>query len=286
MSGPAARPVRDGGSIRRLVVALVLSSPPDPAGLQEALSSYDALRARYPRQRQQRAATVSLGLAQAVVDPAESGELAGFSFDYLEPDGNVKQALSCTEKVLNILRTDCSDPSQIIEDAHEEFRQVLPPLGRDVNNLVVERLDRFAWDGAHRDFRAACIFREGSGWLTPNIFAAQDMWHTNHGLFEYTMDPYPHRLLHVIEVNALPASEASPPESGTTIVADVKQQLNVIHGMSGPGQGNRAMSPDELLDGAGLLRSYAQHGFQCAERALADILNEVLLEQTGLGAAA
>ena len=283
MTGALAGPVRAEESIKQVVIGLILTSRPEPDAMREAISLHGALRQRYPRRHEHRANTFALNPAKGLVDGVEASELAGFSFDYVNPDGNVKQAILCVDQTLRVVQTDCSDLNQIWEKAYEEIAMVLPVLGQDVTNLVFERLDRFVWDGERSEFRAENLFRSETRWLTPNVFDARDIWHSHHGFFEYRKEPHPHRLLHVVEV----ATEDRPTEPAMTLVADVKQSLNITNGMHAPGERNRTMSTEELLrPECRLLHDYFSDLMKRTETVLMDLVNEDVYREIELGVGA
>ena len=259
-----------------MLVALNFVSAPTTEALKEALSLHERMRDRYPRLQELRATTVSVA-PRAVATGMDAGEVAGFAFDYSKPDGSVKQSMVCTDKCVYIERTDCPDSAQVQRAVQEEYELVLPILGGDVANIAVQRLDRFVWDGARNDFRAASLFQRESGWLAPNVFDAKDMWHSNHGLFEFADRPHSHRLLHAVEVHTRPASEAVPKEPGATIVIDVVQKLNVVHGIQQPDEKPQAVAVANLLEGKGgndLLRKYMADMLTKTESLLSKVVND------------
>lgn len=278
MTGARARPARAQGSTIQTAVALAFVSAPTTEALKRVLSLHDKIRDRYPRRQEMNAVRMSLnpGALPAGMDP---GEVAGFTFDYSKPDGTVKQAMGCTDRVLYVQRTDCPDSGPVQLEVQEELELVLPVLGGKVANIAVERVDRFVWDGARMDFRAASVFRMDSGWLAPNIFDAVDMWHSNHGLFVFADKPHGHRLLHSVEVHTRPASEAVPKEPGTTIVVDVRQKLQTVHGMRQPEDQVQTLTTADLLGSEGeqgLLGEYMADMLTRSETLLSDIVNDTM----------
>ena len=209
-------------------------------------------------------------------------QLVGFSFERLRPDGEVEQALAGVNNSLQMSRTACSDLAQVQREACEEFATLLPMLGGQVTNVIVERLDRFVWDGAYEDFRADRIFRVDSRWLVPNIFSAHDLWHTNHGYFEYRSAPRDHRLLHTVEVHVAPAAEATPrePDADATIVADVKQTVNALNGMREPEGDEERLDPAAAISAeGGAMREYLPFMFAATDGVLHDIVNDEMLSR-------
>ena len=278
MSEVLARPARPEGSTIHTIVAVTFVSAPTTEALREALSLHDRMRDRYPRRQEITATTVAVNPG-AMAAGMNTGELAGFAFDYSKPDGSVKQAMGCTDKVVYIQRTDCPDAAEVQREVQEEYELVLPILGGDVANITVERLDRFVWDGARDDFRAANVFRRESGWPAPNIFHAEDMWHSNHGLFVFADKPHSHRLLHAVDVHTRPASEAVPKEPGATTVVDVKQKLQVVHGMRQPEEKAETVAAADLLRGEGggsLLSEYMTDMLATTEKLLSNVVNDNL----------
>ena len=285
MSADSARPVGPSNSIKRATVGLVLDQAPDANDIQQALSIHDAnkrLRERYPRRQEHRAATITVNARDGVVRPVDSGALVGFAFDRLEPDGEVAQSIACIENTLRMVRSNAVDLAGVQTDAREEFGLLLPRLDKSVARLVIERLDRFVWDGDYADFGASVVFRSDSKWLTPNVFSAEDMWHSHHGLFEYRDHPQKHRLLHTVEVQVIPSDEAIPKEVGTTIVADVKQSLDVLHGLTRPRTRQQTIPPAELLNDDGLLSDYLAAMISASERTLAGIIRTDICHEIGL----
>ena len=116
-----------------------------------------------------------------------------------------------------------------------------------------------------------------SGWLAPNIFDAIDMWHSNHGLFVFADKPHGHRLLHTVDVHTRPASEAVPKEPGTTIVVDVKQTLQAVHGIRQPEDMAQTLRTTDLLASEGehgLLSEYMADMLTKSETVLSEVVND------------
>ena len=273
-----ARPVHDGVSKRQVKVGLLFATALDGEAIRAAMPLFEGMRDRYARRQEHQ--TVALGMGSGVAPPGS--QLVGFSFDRLRPDGEVEQALAGVNNSLQMSRTACSDLAQVQREAYEEFATLLPMLGGQVTNVIVERLDRFVWDGAYGDFHAERIFRVNSPWLVPNVFSARDLWHSNHGYFEYRSAPRDHRLLHTVEVHVVPAAEATPRDSDAdaTVVADVKQTVNALNGMREPG------GSEERLDSAaaisaegGAVREYLPFMFSATDSVLHDIVNEEMLSR-------
>ena len=278
MTEASARPARPEGSTIRTIVALNFVSAPTTDALRESLSLHDRMRDRYPRRQELRATTVAVNPG-AMATGMNAGELVGFVFDYSKPDGAVKQAMGCADKAVYIQRTDCPDSAKVQREVQEEYELVLPVLGGDVANIAVERLDRFVWDGARNDFRAANVLRRESGWLAPSIFDAEDMWHSSHGLFVFADRPHSHRLLHAVDVRTRPASEAVPKEPGATIVVDGTQKLQVVHGMRQPEEKAQTMAAADLLRSegrGGLLSEYMTDMLARTEELLSKVVNDNL----------
>ena len=276
MTAVLARPVRGDSSIRQVVVALTFVAPPGAAAIRDALALHDRLVERYPRRQELKGATLTLN-AGAKTPGVTQDDLVGFRFDYVEPDGSLRQAINLADKVLYIQYTDCSDFVELRREIEEEFRLVLTPLAGTAANVGMERFDRFVWTGPRSDFRAASILRPDGGWLAPNIFDATDMWHSNHGLFEFLDSPRTHRLLHAVDVHSAPAQDAVPSEREATVVVDVKQKLQVLHEVHAPGQEPQPMSCEDLLgtvEEGGLLREYMSAMLTRSDSMLSNIVND------------
>ena len=274
MTGNLARPAREEGSVSLVAVGVTLESRPAQDAVRNALALHSGLKERYPRVQERRAATVFVGPDRGVVGGPEARELVGFSFDFVNPDGNVPQALVCADQALRITRTHYPNLEQLQAQACEELDMVLPALEQGVGTLIVERLDRFISTAPRNDFRAVHVFRKDAPWLTPNIFDATDMWHTHHGLFSYPDAPHPHRLLHDLQVHTVPAEDARPTEPEATVVVEVRQSLHVLHEMNTPGATSRVMPAEEFLGEGGLLRDYLPYLMAEAESLVSALVDE------------
>ncbi len=274
MTGNLARPAREAGSVSRVAVGVILESRPAQDAVRNALALHGGLQERYPRAQERRAATVSVDPDKGVVDEIEARELAGFSFDFVSPDGNVPQALVCTDQALRVVRAHDPDLERLQAQAFEELDLVLPALEQGVGALIVERLDRFISTAPRSDFRAGDVFREDARWLTPNVFDATDMWHTHHGLFSYPDAPHQHRLLHVLQVHTVPAQDARPTEPEASVVVEVKQSLQVLHEMNTPGAASQVMPAEEFLGEGGLLRDYLPYLMAEADSLVSALVHE------------
>lgn len=278
MTEARARPARAEGSTIHTLVALTFVSAPTTEALREALSLHDGMRDRYPRRHEIKRVALSVN-PEGIATGTDPGEIVGFKFDYSKPDGTVKHEMVCTDKAMYIHRTDCPDSGQVQREIQEEFEQMLPVLGGDVVHITVERVDRFVWDGTRKDFRADSVLQTESGWLAPNIFDAEDMWHSHHGLFLFAEQPHSHRLLHTVEAHTRMASEAVPKEPETNIVVDVRQKLRVVHGMRQPEDKPQTLTTAELLAGEGehgLLSEYMADMLTRSETLLSTVVNDAV----------
>ena len=264
-----------------------LAGQPDEAHLHAGLAKHDSLKDRYPRKQELRATMIPFDPTKfsSLEKPPGAGTLMGFSFDSLKPDGQVERAVSYRDGALSIMRTECGDWGLLQEQVSEEFEMLLPALGRGVEALVHERVDRFFWPEPRDTFRAADLFRPASRWLVPNVFQAETLWHSFHGLFEFLDLPEPHRLQHVVEVQTVPGTALALPPDGVAAVAEVKQNLTVVHGLKASGQEPATtLLIEELLGGGrGLAATYWHAVRTRADDVLAEIVNDEMCKEIGCG---
>ena len=255
---PNPRQWNEGGhAIVNAAFAVIFASDPTSQTIRELLALHSKIKEDYPRRKETKGRMIGFR-ADTLEDEAfhpEIGEavLAGFTLDSLRADGQVVRSITLSDKKLSIVRADYDSWKKTWGEVREIFVLMLPVLLErlDVVAFQLQYHDRFVWEGERMDFRADMIFRRGSEFLTPNIFEMRDLWHSNHGYFEYPDQPHKHQLLNVADVQVVPPESAGlDPEPW--LLAEMKMNHRTFHGVErAGGQATPIKTAEEVLGAAG-----------------------------------
>ena len=260
----APRPWNENGhAIVQAAFSVDFALPPVPSTIREVLSLHPRIREEYPRKREITATPIASFETGREVQPAAAGEpqLGGFTFDSLKPDGEVERAVSLVANKLSIMRADYESLDRTWKEVRALFEFMLPVLleRSAVIGFHLEYHDRFVQEGGRGGFQADMVFRRGSRWLAPNVFEAEDLWHSHHGFFEYLDRPHKHQLLNVVEAQLIPI-DSGPHDSGSELAADIKLKHRVLHGVARAGGAAEETNSVKAIFGtgedAGLLDAY------------------------------
>lgn len=282
----------NGHAIVSAAFAVIFASNPTPQTIRELLALHSKIKEDYPRRQESTGRVIGFRTDTLVEDEevhTEVGDpvLSGFTFDSLKADGQIMRSITLNENKLSIVRTDYDSWEKTWGEVREVLVLMLPvALERlDVAAFQLQYHDRFVWEGEQADFRADIIFRRDSEFLAPNVFEVKDLWHSNHGYFEYPDQPHKHQLLTVSDVQVIPPGRAEL-DTGPWLLADVKFNHRAFHGVErAGGQGTGIKSVEEVLgaEGAtGLIDSYMNEMHDRDKQLLARLINDEMCDRIKL----
>lgn len=237
--------------------------------IREVLALHSKLKEKYPRRQEKRRGVVGIPAdvlkGQEILTEVSEPVLAGVAFDSLFSNGSVECSVVLDEKTLTSVRADYHRWQTTWPEARKIFALILPVILErlDVVAFHLQYQNRFVWEGSPDGFRAEAVFRTDSQFLAPNVFEAPDLWHSNHGYFEYPDEPSKHQLLSTSDVNVvLPQRVGAEADAGWGLVAEVNLNHRVIHGVEHAGGTAKPVgTTNEVLgaeDGRGLLDHYLE----------------------------
>lgn len=284
------RPWNESGhAIVQAEFAVNLGAPAAPSTIRELLSLHPKVRERYPRRQELNAVQIATLGTEGAAPPPVPGEmqLGGFIFDSLEPNGETERSITLVGNRFSVMRADYESWDRTWGEAREIFVLMLPVLleRSSVIGFHLQYQDRFVWDGERCRFRAEMVFRKNSRWLAPNVFEAEDLWHSHHGFFEYPEEPHIHQLLNVLEAQISPLAT---PGSGseTEFATDVKLSHRIVHGIDrSGGRPVEARTVGDIFgneDGAGLLDIYMAEMHDRNKLILSQTINDEMCDRIGL----
>ena len=286
----APRPWNENGhAIVQAAFSVDFALPPVPSTIREVLSLHPRIRKEYPRKREITATPIASFETGREVQPVAAGEpqLGGFAFDSLKPDGEVERAIRLVANRLSIMRADYENWDRTWEEARRVFELMLPVLleRSAVIGFHLEYHDRFVREGGRDGFQADMVFRRDSRWLAPNVFEAEDLWHSHHGFFEYPDRPHKHQLLNVVESQLIPIDNDTH-DSRSELAADVKLKHRVLHGVAHAGGTPEETNSVEAIFGkegdAGLIDAYMCEMHDKDKLILAQSINEEMCRRIKL----
>ena len=281
----------NGHAIVNAAFAVSFASPPTQKTIRELLALHSKLSEAYPRKRETtgRLIGIQAGAVEAEELHTEIGEpiLAGFTFDSLQADGQVERSITLKDTKLSITRGDYEGWKKTWGEVRDIFELMLPVLLQrsDVIAFHLQYNDRFVWEGDRTAFRAEMVVRKGSQMLVPNIFEAQDLWHSYHGYFEYPDQPHKHQLLNVAEVQVIPPENVGL-ELDQGLVADIRLNHRTFHGVErAGGRAKPIKTVEEVLgtgSGTGLIDTYMNEMHEKDKWLLARLINDDMCGMIGL----
>ena len=285
----------NGHAIVQVAFSVDFALPPVPSTIRETLSLYPQIRSRYPRKQEIHA----IPPIPAIPDPAHEAAieaqsvvasempLGGFTFDSLKPDGAVERSITLVGNRISVMRADYENWDKTWGEVRGLFVLMLPVLleRSAVIGFHLEYHDRFVWDGERNRFRPEMVFRRSSRWLTPNVFEAEDLWHSHHGFFEYRNQPCKHQLLNVVEAQLIPIEDTMR-DSGNALAADLKLKHRVIHGVVRTGGPPEETNAVEAVFGTeednGLIDAYMCEMHDMNKLILAQLINDEMCDRIKL----
>ena len=143
------------------------------------------------------AARVPLGTMQS--------DLVGFEFSKVQANGQRARVLQLADKALSVSFMDYVSWRAAREDALHYLRAVLASLPLDQNPVVAFSLrfiDRYTFNGDHKDAQADLLFKKKTPHITPHTFEAGANWHCNTGWFDRTIGEKNDRVLHNLNISS------------------------------------------------------------------------------------
>ena len=284
----------NGHAIVQAAFSVDFASPPVPSTIRDALSLHPRIRSRYPRKQEIRTIPIPAVPVPAQEGPvevqsvaAEESRLGGFTFDSLKPDGAIERSITLIDNKLSVMRADYKSWDKTWGEVRELFSLMLPVLleRTAVIGFHLEYHDRFVWDSERDRFRPEAVFRTGSQWLTPNVFEAEDLWHSHHGFFIYRNQPCKHQLLNVLEAQLIPIEDTLG-GSGSALAADVRSKHRVVHGVVRTGGSPEEISSVEAVFGkegkVGLFDTYMCEMHDQNKSILAQSINDEMCDRIRL----
>ena len=246
--------------------ALSFSSPPPESVVVSLLNLHPKLSAKYPRKQETKGIFVGVDAAKIETQDYRpdfgGGTRTGFIFDSLHPNGEVQRSVALSPDSIAITRQDYQRWDQTWSETREVLSLMLPVLMKyvGITSIHLHFLDRFAVFEKISDFSAKDVCRSDSRFLPSNVFDARDLWHNNHGFFEYPAQPAEHQLLNVMEAKLMKAEENNR-HPDAQFWFDIQIAHRVNHGTKeAAGEVRVINSVDELLgpgnNGNGLLDAY------------------------------
>ena len=285
---------KNGHAIVQAAFSVDFASPPVPSTIREAFSLHSRIRSNYPRKQEIHAIPIPAVPFPAHKDAVEvqsvaasEMQLGGFTFDSLKPDGTIERSITLVGNKISIMRADYESWNKTWGEVRGLFMLMLPVLleRSAVIGFHLEYHDRFVWDGEHDRFRPEMVFRRGSQWLTPNVFEAEDLWHSHHGFFEYRNQPCKHQLLNVVEAQWIPIEDTIR-DSGNALAADLKLKHRIIHGVvragSPPEETNAVEAVFGTEGGPGLIDTYMGEMHDENKLILAQSINDEMCDRINL----
>jgi uncharacterized protein (TIGR04255 family) len=281
---------KDGHAIVQASFAVEFAAPPPPATVRELLALHPKLKDRYPRRQESRALRIPVDALETEHERTVVGQpvVGGFNFDSLMPDGTVERSIVLNDKTLTITRSEYELWHKTWVEVRFIFAFMLPILMQRgiATTFHLQYQNRFVWEGDLSAFRADTIFRSGSQFLAPNVFDAPELWHSNHGYFEYPNGN--HQLLSTADVQAvLPERLGVDADAGWGVVVEVRLGHRAIHGVERAGsQGTPITTEEEMLgageDGEGLLDRYMNEMHARNNWLMARLINDEMCERIAL----
>jgi uncharacterized protein (TIGR04255 family) len=132
------------------------------------------------------------------LQPNQQQATAGRSFSKYRDDGSLETELRIERAAISYRTTVYTTWRQLWSAASPYFDAVVPTYADSAQfaSISLSYVDKFHWDGNPEDARAAKLLRPGSQYVTPNVYALEDLWHCHTGAFLHP-DPETKRLMNI-----------------------------------------------------------------------------------------
>jgi uncharacterized protein (TIGR04255 family) len=128
------------------------------------------------------AASAGAQVSGPAVGPAPSGYL----FTRMRPDGTVESQLQVQKLAIAFITSSYTRWTDLSAQTRKYIDALLPiyAAGSEIAQVQLAYSDKFLSASAPQSSTPARILREGSRYLAPTVFRAQNLWHCHTGTFE------------------------------------------------------------------------------------------------------
>ncbi|WP_313818707.1 TIGR04255 family protein [Cupriavidus sp.] len=184
-----------------------VQAPLSKANLEAAKAFHTELRNTFPVVQEHKAVTININADTPNVPSVPTFDDLG-AVHFLKPDpalgpAGVSRTIQVNKHNLVVVIADYSRWDIVWAEVSSWLDMLLPIIldGRPISALNLQYNDRLNWRGDPRALVLSDVIRPDSKYVAPNIFEANNLWHSHHGFIEERATPLPHRLTDNINLN-------------------------------------------------------------------------------------
>ncbi|NSX15960.1 TIGR04255 family protein [Cupriavidus taiwanensis] len=175
--------------------------------LQAVTALHPEIRSVFPVVQEHKAVTINIDTNTPNAAPVPTfDELGGVHFIKPNPalgPAGVSRTIQINKHNIIVVIADYSRWDTVWGEVSAWLDMLLPFVldGRPVSAMNLQYNDRFNWRGDPRRLDLSEVIRRDSKYVAPNIFEANNLWHSHHGFIEDRSAPIQHRLTDNINLN-------------------------------------------------------------------------------------
>jgi uncharacterized protein (TIGR04255 family) len=175
-------PVHKAHAIEQVVFVVQGGKPlPDKELLEACRLTKDKFKGDLPGEADLQSLEVVFGPAVGSRRMQKTGKV----FNRARPDGTIENELRVERESITYITSAYSRWNAIWEQAQRYFNLLMPAylaLGPPTA-LSLKYVDKFVWKGDPEQCVPGLLLREGSDYISPNLFRERDLWHSHTGAF-------------------------------------------------------------------------------------------------------
>jgi uncharacterized protein (TIGR04255 family) len=190
-------PLHKGHAIEQMTIAVQMSREIDDSAIK-AIKKAIGAPPELPRRLDLQGITVAFGLNVPTPRPSQSAGNIGYSFAKFNDAGTVDTELRAERSAITFLTTRYTAWIHVWPQVRKYFEVLIPHYipSVEMSGITVSYVDRFIWNDPETRAEPTQMLRPNSIFLCPNIYKANDLWHSHTGWFE-RIDTATKRLVNV-----------------------------------------------------------------------------------------
>lgn len=219
-------PIHAAHAIEQVVFVLQFDTPLSEEVFAQVQASAKQFETEADLPRLMKRAGISISFSPAGQSAPVPSQKSGFMLRRMRADGSIEKELRVEPDSIAFMTSLYTRWDAIWMQAKNYFEKLAPIYAANsrIAGIGLNYVDKFIWAGDKAECRATALLRADSKYLCPQIFEAQDFWHSHTGAF-IRADDQTKRLLNV-NVDHLEENRADEMRRVVSVITVLTDMLN------------------------------------------------------------
>ena len=219
-------PIHAAHAIEQVVFVLQFEAPLSDESFAQVQACAKQFETDADMPRLMKLGGISISFSPAGQSAPVSSQKTGFMLRRMRADGSIEKELRVEPDSIVFMTSLYTRWDEVWTQAQGYFEKLAPiyAVNLKIAGIGLNYIDKFIWAGEKTECRADALLRVNSKYLSPQIFEAQDFWHSHTGAF-IRADKQTKRLLNV-NVDHLEESRADDMRRVVSVITVLTDMLN------------------------------------------------------------